>query len=279
MPSTTTIRAAPPSAFHQQLDPRYSAPSLDRPHRSSSLAVHPPRTRRTSSSSGSDREFFGSSPRASWSPSSAATSITSSAPSFRGRARSNSLSLRENTAANSRPILINNDRRAHSPRYSRDYSPNRHSSCMVVQPASSMKNRRSRRDSITGRSEGGSTAYSTTIYDGNSPPRQSYMGPRSSNSYIRREVNRDHREQSDASSMEFPRRGRTKFPARLVTREVVEEMRYPYEMDETGGIVVLKALGRPQIDELVSMTERLRRKLNPSYTPPIFLQPSSVPLF
>lgn len=40
----------------------------------------------------------------------------------------------------------------------------------------------------------------------------------------------------------------------------MEEMDYPYDVEENGSIVVMKALGRTQIDELVQMTERIRRK-------------------
>ncbi|KAI5788332.1 hypothetical protein EDC01DRAFT_659660 [Geopyxis carbonaria] len=58
---------------------------------------------------------------------------------------------------------------------------------------------------------------------------------------------------------DFPRPGRTKFPRKLVDREAVEEMNYPYTIED-GCVVVMQALGRPEIEALVDLTEELRRR-------------------
>ncbi|TGZ82018.1 hypothetical protein EX30DRAFT_212933 [Ascodesmis nigricans] len=239
-PPTTKIRAAPPSAFHQQLDPRFSSHSLQ-PN-----SLH---RRRGSSSSGSDIDGWGYSPRSSWSPSTAATSISGSSHVPRGRRRASSFT----SPPNSRPILVNHDVRARSPQHpmvfqqtTRDRSPMHRSGRTIVMPGSSIKS--GRRGSLSSR---GGSEYSKSIY-GSSPPRSAYHG---NYNYARREMSRRHEGDFDA-----PRKGRTKFPLRLVAEEAVDRMRYPYTIEENGSIVVLQALRRPEIDELIDMTAQLRRE-------------------
>ncbi len=59
---------------------------------------------------------------------------------------------------------------------------------------------------------------------------------------------------------DVPRKGRTKFPKKLVKREAVEELGYPFQQNEDGAIIVLQALGRHEIEELVDLTEEIRRE-------------------
>lgn len=80
--------------------------------------------------------------------------------------------------------------------------------------------------------------------------RNSYFGQYEHSVDVADDLDRGH---------DFPRRGRTKFPSKLVDREAVEELHYPYTEEHDGTIVVLQALGRPEIEELMTRTEELRR--------------------
>ncbi|KAI9678311.1 MAG: hypothetical protein M1817_006257 [Caeruleum heppii] len=55
----------------------------------------------------------------------------------------------------------------------------------------------------------------------------------------------------------FPRRGKTKMPARLCERSAIAALGYPYE-DEGDTIIILKALDKNQIDEVVKVSEEIR---------------------
>lgn len=57
---------------------------------------------------------------------------------------------------------------------------------------------------------------------------------------------------------DFPRRGRTKIPLRLVCAEAIAESDYSYSI-EGEHIIVNRALGRPDIEKLVEMSEEFKR--------------------
>lgn len=55
-------------------------------------------------------------------------------------------------------------------------------------------------------------------------------------------------------------RGRTRFPRRLVNKAAVEELGLPWSEEHDGAIVVLRALNRTEIDQLVDLTTEIRRE-------------------
>lgn len=59
---------------------------------------------------------------------------------------------------------------------------------------------------------------------------------------------------------EVGRRGRTRFPRKLVSKEAVEEMGLPWSEESDGALVVLRALDRTEIERLVDLTEEIRRE-------------------
>jgi hypothetical protein len=65
-----------------------------------------------------------------------------------------------------------------------------------------------------------------------------------------------------STGREFPRHGRTRFPKNLVSRDAVEELGYPFTVEESGGITILQALGQPDIDRLVELTQEIERGSN-----------------
>ncbi|KAI9824083.1 MAG: hypothetical protein M1832_002151 [Thelocarpon impressellum] len=56
----------------------------------------------------------------------------------------------------------------------------------------------------------------------------------------------------------FPRRGKTKMPRRIVHVDAITALGYPY-VDEGETIIILKALSGEQIDEVVRVSEELRK--------------------
>jgi hypothetical protein len=64
----------------------------------------------------------------------------------------------------------------------------------------------------------------------------------------------------EAYTKSVDQRGRTRFPRKLVSREAVEQMNYPYTIEENGAITVLQALAEPEIDALVTLTEEIQRE-------------------
>jgi hypothetical protein len=66
------------------------------------------------------------------------------------------------------------------------------------------------------------------------------------------------RDQADGH--ELPRHGRTRFPKKLVSRRACEEKGLPYKIEDNGDLTVLQALGQPEIDALVALTEEIRRR-------------------
>ncbi|KZF25391.1 hypothetical protein L228DRAFT_258823 [Xylona heveae TC161] len=56
---------------------------------------------------------------------------------------------------------------------------------------------------------------------------------------------------------EFPRRGKTRMPKRLVSKRAILELGYPFEEEEET-IVILKALGKEHIDEVIKVSEEMR---------------------
>lgn len=127
-----------------------------------------------------------------------------------------------------------NESRSHGT-YRSDHSP--HS---LIVPASSIsdRDRRQRRDSISGPlsartlASHGYTRYFNSV-----------------------DIQDDHEGNTDGG-----RRGRTRFPRKLISKEAAEEMRLPWTEDPDGCIVVLQALGRNEISRLVDLTEEIRRE-------------------
>ena len=56
----------------------------------------------------------------------------------------------------------------------------------------------------------------------------------------------------------FPRRGKTKIPCRLIERRAITALGYPFEQDGDT-IIILKALSGDQIDEVVKVSEEIRK--------------------
>lgn len=57
---------------------------------------------------------------------------------------------------------------------------------------------------------------------------------------------------------EYPKKGKTKIPARLVSRRALIDLGYPY-IEEENTIIVQKALGQENIDELLKLSEEYNR--------------------
>lgn len=120
--------------------------------------------------------------------------------------------------------------------YRSDHSPR-----TLIVPASSNSDRdRRRRDSMSGPlsartlASHGYTRYFNSI-----------------------DIRDDHEGNADGG---IGRRGRTKFPRKIVSKEAAEEMGLPWTQDPDGCIVVLQALGRTEIERLVDLTEEIRRR-------------------
>merc|ERR1712093_295543 len=56
---------------------------------------------------------------------------------------------------------------------------------------------------------------------------------------------------------EFPKKGKTRMPARLVHKRAIIELGYPFE-EEGDVIIIQKALGRENIDEVIKLSEDFR---------------------
>ncbi|KAJ9142505.1 Carboxypeptidase Y [Pleurostoma richardsiae] len=57
---------------------------------------------------------------------------------------------------------------------------------------------------------------------------------------------------------EYPKKGKTRIPARLVSKQALRDLRYPF-MEEGSTIVVLKALGQENIDDLLKLSEDYKK--------------------
>ncbi|PGH27944.1 hypothetical protein AJ80_00198 [Polytolypa hystricis UAMH7299] len=55
----------------------------------------------------------------------------------------------------------------------------------------------------------------------------------------------------------YPRRGKTRIPKRLVHPKVIIDLGYPFE-DEGNTVLILKALGKENIDEIVTLSKEIR---------------------
>ncbi|EHL02457.1 hypothetical protein M7I_1537 [Glarea lozoyensis 74030] len=53
---------------------------------------------------------------------------------------------------------------------------------------------------------------------------------------------------------EFPKKGKTRMPARLVSKKAIIDLGYPFE-EEGDTIIIMKALGRENIDEVIKLSE------------------------
>ncbi|KAH8808551.1 hypothetical protein F5884DRAFT_858081 [Xylogone sp. PMI_703] len=57
-----------------------------------------------------------------------------------------------------------------------------------------------------------------------------------------------------SSKSEYPKRGKTRIPGKLVSKKAIIDLGYPFEEDGTT-IVILKALGREHIDQVIQLSE------------------------
>ncbi|OBT50331.1 hypothetical protein VE04_08986, partial [Pseudogymnoascus sp. 24MN13] len=58
---------------------------------------------------------------------------------------------------------------------------------------------------------------------------------------------------------QFPKRGKTRMPARMVSKRAIIELGYPFVEEDTT-IIIQKALGREHIDEVLQLSEKYRRE-------------------
>ncbi|OAF58787.2 hypothetical protein VC83_06069 [Pseudogymnoascus destructans] len=58
----------------------------------------------------------------------------------------------------------------------------------------------------------------------------------------------------------FPKRGKTRMPARMVSKRAIIELGYPFVEEDTT-IIIQKALGREHIDEVLQLSEKYRREI------------------
>ncbi|KAF7856078.1 hypothetical protein EAF04_010033 [Stromatinia cepivora] len=56
---------------------------------------------------------------------------------------------------------------------------------------------------------------------------------------------------------EFPKKGKTRMPARLVSKKAIIDLDYPFE-EEGDTIIIQKALGRENIDEVIKLSEEYK---------------------
>ncbi|KAF3357754.1 hypothetical protein VdG1_03091 [Verticillium dahliae VDG1] len=57
---------------------------------------------------------------------------------------------------------------------------------------------------------------------------------------------------------EYPKKGKTRIPARLVSKRALIELGYPF-IEEGNTVIVLKALGQDNIDELLKLSEEFKK--------------------
>ncbi|KAI8307973.1 hypothetical protein K4K59_010537 [Colletotrichum sp. SAR11_240] len=57
---------------------------------------------------------------------------------------------------------------------------------------------------------------------------------------------------------EYPKKGKTRIPARLVSKRALIDLGYPY-LEEGNTVIVLKALGQDNIDELLKLSEEYKQ--------------------
>ncbi|KFZ04306.1 hypothetical protein V502_10248, partial [Pseudogymnoascus sp. VKM F-4520 (FW-2644)] len=62
------------------------------------------------------------------------------------------------------------------------------------------------------------------------------------------------------SKSQFPKRGKTRMPARMVSKRAIIELGYPFEEEDTT-IIIQKALGREHIDEVLQLSEKYRKEI------------------
>ncbi|KFX86516.1 hypothetical protein O988_09531, partial [Pseudogymnoascus sp. VKM F-3808] len=65
----------------------------------------------------------------------------------------------------------------------------------------------------------------------------------------------------------FPKRGKTRMPARMVSKRAIIELGYPFEEEDTT-IIIQRALGREHIDEVLQLSEKYRKETSTSPYPP-----------
>lgn len=98
---------------------------------------------------------------------------------------------------------------------------------------------------------------------------------RARSSYTRYHHNIEHLDDGEfEGTSDTRRRGRTRFPRKLVNKEAVEELGLPWSEEHDGAIVVLQALDRTEIDRLVDLTKEIQRESTVFLS--FFLSPSAI---
>jgi len=119
-------------------------------------------------------------------------------------------------------------------------------------PSVARSSSRPRRDPSVARSSRHRSSSSTDTSSSNRPRPSHYNAPSKPRYDIK--IIEDL-----STGRKLPHHGRTRFPESLVSRDAVEELGYPFAVEESGGITVLQALDQPDIDRLVELTQEIER--------------------
>lgn len=65
--------------------------------------------------------------------------------------------------------------------------------------------------------------------------------------------------EEDEPEKPYPRKGKTKMPTKLVNKRAIIELGYPFEQ-EGDTIIILKALGKEHIDEVIKISKEMNEK-------------------
>ncbi|KAI4719432.1 hypothetical protein E4T48_04384 [Aureobasidium sp. EXF-10727] len=143
----------------------------------------------------------------------------------------------------------------------RDYSPQDSYRDMEIIREKSVHRRRGNRDRAR------SDARSSTTKRSGRTARSSSSSSSSKSSFT--EVSR-HSRHSSPSPSKVGKKGKTRMPKRLVRKEAIINLGYPFE-EEEDFIIVQRALDKDHIDEVIRISEQYKE---PS-TPTVFTSPSS----
>ncbi|OBT71763.1 hypothetical protein VF21_09400 [Pseudogymnoascus sp. 05NY08] len=70
---------------------------------------------------------------------------------------------------------------------------------------------------------------------------------------------------------QFPKRGKTRMPARMVSKRAIIELGYPFVEEDTT-IIIQRALGREHIDEVLQLSEKYRKEIKTEHVDKIVEQ-------
>lgn len=75
---------------------------------------------------------------------------------------------------------------------------------------------------------------------------------------------------------EYPKKGKTRIPARLLSKRALHDLKYPFEEDGAT-IVILMALGQKNIDDLLKLSEDYIKTELEAQKPPVAILPAPAP--